>query len=590
MEPLRERSSRRSVARNKSDSNAAPTSVVSGLVILHGQTDDQQDGISLIARDEVFDNTERPIVLNPSLYQFLRNCTAQDDFVRAIPPALTVVADAHPVLEGGLEKSTPLKRQMAYQIQQFLKNIEDMGLSNADFLKELHDFWGHRKGQFCEALAEVLLEAIGNYGDYDELDKALINLVDVLLRDSRSIFLQSRLWSKRLPLEYYKHGKLYEGCAAADLFLNSLANQTSRQGWTNRDNAEVGILRALTVEYRLPEPGLTPAQRWQKRAEYIDTWTPLQPDDPSTLERYVVGLCVRMRGKLVKDFGQFTAAYQDLKTYCELHADRGSREEGWAIGDFGQLVLELEETDEGPAIAADLAEHGTNFGEKVLMTDGMRPCDLVGYILERAIESRMFERGYLTPEARLNAREGDTMWLELIHAMTLVHQGKHAPERLVAAEEELLCLSEQFRRIEAVESWYDEQIRHFAVKCSLAQVSHMQYKWIDAQERWEDAIRYGEEMVSDWKGKHYYIEVARYSLADAQCSAGVDPRLVIPGLAHTIKSVNDKRVQWMLGMGSFWLDFIHDRMVPRIQALERWEQTTDMESKIAVLPVTVKEL
>lgn len=63
---------------------------------------------SLIARDEVFDHTvgtKGSIVLHPSLYQFLRDSTARDDIVQAICPALTLVAHAHPVLEGGLEKS-----------------------------------------------------------------------------------------------------------------------------------------------------------------------------------------------------------------------------------------------------------------------------------------------------------------------------------------------------------------------------------------------------------------------------------------------------------------------------------------------------
>lgn len=481
---------------------------------------------------------------------------------------------------------------MTYQVQQLLQNIEELGTEHSDLLKAFSNFWGLRTGEFCEATAEILLEAIGNYGDGDETDKKLIKLIETLLRDSHSVFLRSRLWAKRLPLEYYKPGKLYEGCAAADQFLESLDKLGDRQGWTSRDNAEVGILRALTVEYRLPEANLTPAQRWNKRAEYIDEWKPLDPENPSTLERHVLGLGVRMRGKLAKDFGQFKEAYYDLKKYCELYADRGSREEGWAIGDFGQLVLELEATDDGPEIAADLAKHGTNFGEKAPMAEGTRPCDLVAYVLSRAVDSRMFERGYLTPEARLAAREGDTMWLELMHAMTLVHQGHShaAPERHAAAERELLDLSERFRRIEAVESWYDDQIRHFAVKCGLAQVAHSRHDWAEAQGRWAEAVRYGREAVREWRGENYYVEVARYSLADAQCSAGADPRLVVPALKSTIECVNGERVEWMLGMGTFWLDFVHGRMVPRIQAVARLDQTGEAEAKIAVLSVVVQEL
>ncbi|CAJ2505932.1 Uu.00g000620.m01.CDS01 [Anthostomella pinea] len=191
-----------------------------------------------------------------------------------------------------------------------------------------------------------------------------------------TMFLRARLCSKRLPLEYYKPGRLYEGCKAADTFLESLEAERDRQGWTNRDNDEVGILRALTVEHHPPEPELSPRERWQKRADFIDAWKPLHPNHPSTLENYIVGLGLRMRGKLAKDFGQFKEAYFGLKEYCELYAERGSREEGWAIGDFGQLVVELEETEDGKEILADLAAHGTNFGEKVPLTECARACDL----------------------------------------------------------------------------------------------------------------------------------------------------------------------------------------------------------------------
>lgn len=548
---------------------------------------------SLIARDEVFDHTasnKGTIILHPSLYQFVRDLEAQDGIVKAIYPALTLVAHAHPVLEAGLEKSIPLKRQMNYQVQQCLRNLEEAGVEHADLVKMFRNFWGLRATEFCERMAETLLEAVGNYADDDQTDQKLIGLVEALLKDSNSVSLRARLWAKRLPLEYYKLGKLYEGCAAADKFLEELDRQTDRQGWTNWDNAEVGILRALTVEYHLPEPGLTPRERWQKRACYIDAWKPLDPENPSTLERYVLGLGVRMRGKLAKDFGQFKDAYFDLKEFIEVYADRGSREEGWAIGDFAQLVLELEITEDGQEIFADLAKNGTNFGEKVPMIEGTRPCDLVAFVLSRAVDSRMFERGYLTPEARLNARESDTMWLEMIHAMTLVHQGQHAPERYAQAEKELLSMSQRFRRIETVESWYDEQIRHFAILCSLAQVSHLRHDWQDAQDRWTEAIRYGEEMIKDWKGEHYYIEVAKYSLADAQCSCGMDPTGIIPALEGTIKTLNGKRVKWMLGMGTFWLDFVHGQMTPRIAAWERLKQTDAPEARIAVMSVAVKEL
>ncbi|KAK8041953.1 hypothetical protein PG993_006476 [Apiospora rasikravindrae] len=558
---------------------------------------------SLIARDEVFDRSagsKDSIVLHPSLYQFLRDVTSQDDVAKALSPALTMIAHAHPILEAGLEKSIPLRRQMTYQVHQCLRNIQELGTDNKYLLKALQNFWGLRYNAFCEAMSEVLLEAVGNYGDNDEMDKRLISLVESMLRDSNSVYLHSRLWSKRLPLEYYKPGNLYDGCAAADQFLESLDTRSDRQGWTNRDNAEVGILRALTVEYRPQEPGLTPRQTWEKRAAYIDAWNPLDAALPSSLERYVVGLGVRMRGKLAKDFGQFKEAYFGLKEYCEHYAERGSREEGWAIGDFGLLVVELEKAahalghdDNKPdEILTDLASRGISFGgEKVALAEGARACDISAYVLSRAIDSRMFERGYLTPEARRNAKDSDTVWLEIIHAMTLVRQGEHAPERFEAAEKELIMLSDRFKAIEAAgSSWYDEQIRHFAVKCSLAQISHLQGDWPEAQLRWTDAIDFGVERVKDWKGHHYYIEVARYSLADAQCNAGLDSRVVLAPLADTIKILKGKRVTWLLGLGTFWLDLMQEHLESRIEAASKLSHWDSVEDKLTSLSVVIRDL
>ncbi|KAK6843656.1 hypothetical protein PG987_004516 [Apiospora arundinis] len=204
----------------------------------------------------------------------------------------------------------------------------------------------------------------------------------------------------------------------------------------------------------------------------------------------------------------------------------------------------------------------------------------------------MYERGYLTPEARRNAKDSDTVWLEIIHAMTLVHQGEHAPQRFEAAEEELTMLSDRFKGIEeAGSSWYDEQIRHFAIKCSLAQVSHLQGDWPEAQLRWTEAIDFGVERVKDWKGHHYYIEVARYSLADAQCNSGIDARVVLAPLADTIKILKGKRVTWLLGLGTFWLDLMEEHMRSRIEAVSKLGHGNDLvEDRITAMSVVIRDL
>jgi hypothetical protein len=46
----------------------------------------------------------------------------------------------------------------------------------------------------------------------------------------------------------------------------------------------------------------------------------------------------------------------------------------------------------------------------------------------------------------------------------------------------------------------------------------------------------------------------------------------------------------MLGMGTFWLDFVHERMTPRIDAVARLSRTDETEARMAVLSVNLKEV
>jgi hypothetical protein len=61
-------------------------------------------------------------------------------------------------------------------------------------------------------------------------------------------------------------------------------------------------------------------------------------------------------------------------------------------------------------------------------------------------------------------------------------------------------------------------------------------------------------------------------------------------LADTIAILEGKRVKWMLGMGTFWLDYVRERMLPRINALARLDQVDESGAKMIVLPVVLKEL
>ena len=412
----------------------------------------------------------------------------------------------------------------------------------------------------------MLFEAIRGYGEgKDEIDRMLVNLLKDLLKTSTSTYLLARLWCTRLPLEFYSRGKFIEGCEAAEEFVQSVELAHKWQNDSERANAQLGFLRHLCVEYRIREKELSNREVWEKRAAYINSWHPCNSENPSQLERYAMGMGCRMRGKLAKDFGLFKEAYYDLKLFIEQYAQHGSREEGWAIGDFAQVILELEDTDEAPEILNDLRTNGTNFGEKLTFASSSALCEVVSFICSRAVEYRMFERNHVTQQDRENVRENDTMFLEINHAASILRTGRIHRESYRDAEEKLQGLRKRFEKIRANGvSWHDDQIREFSVLAYLAQISHLRQDWEEAQSRWQQTVEYGQSEVKEWRPDNFYIEVAKYSLADVQLNAGGEVNAIISELGDTIRRLEKEKETWMLGMGTYWLDYVKRSMGPKL--------------------------
>lgn len=410
--------------------------------------------------------------------------------------------------------------------------------------------------------AEMFMEAARGYGEGSgQLDNTLLRWIKTLIKPSERIGLHSRLWCTRLPLEFYNKGKFTDGCEAAATFLQN-TNFDIRGRVTNNDHAQVGFLHQMSVEYLTRDASLSDREEWEKRAKYIETWGPLDPHNPSELERYAQGMGVRMRGRLGKDFGLFNEAYFSLKHFIEQYAKRGSREEGWAIGDLGQVVLELEGADEDCDALGDLMTNGITCGHDQLIPElDARPCEVVTQIYSQAIESRMIARGSSSQYDRDNVRESDTMFLEINRAVSILREGIFRPERYAEAEQKLIRLKDRFENMLTMGAlWHDDQTRHFSVLAYLAQISHLQMDWEVAQSRWIETIDYGQLSVTEWNGDHYYIDVAKYSLANAQLQAGGEPDAIIAKLDEIIHRLNAEVVTWNLGLGTFWLEYIRKSM------------------------------
>ncbi|KAM5439316.1 hypothetical protein MferCBS31731_004738 [Microsporum ferrugineum] len=520
---------------------------------------------SLIASDEVFEGGESlsskdSIILHPLTYLYIRGVLTPDEMIQNAIHALSLVVHAYPVVQAGLDGSPP--RMVFPQVYQCSLNSEYLAEENLNFIEAVQRVKCRRESErsFAEITAEMFLEAARGYGEGSgHLDGTLLKWIKILILPSERAGLQARLWCTRLPLEFYSQGKFTDGCEAAAKFLHD-ADFSPSGKITNNDNAQAGFLRHLSVEYLIREEHLSVREIWEKRAKYIETWKPLDQYNPSELERYAQGMGVRMRGKLAKDFGQFKDAYYSLKLFIEQYAKHGSREEGWAIGDFGQVVLELEGTGENFDTLLDLTTNGIKCGDdQFTPRPNARPCEIISRVYTQAIESRMLSRGNSSQQDRENICESDTMFLEINRAVSILREGIIHPERYKDAEQELLGLKVRFENMQAMGTlWHDDQTRHFSVLAYLAQISHLQQDWEKAQSRWVETIDYGQLSVKEWKGDHYYIEVAKYSLADVQLRAGGDQNAIIPKLDGTTRRLDAEKVTWNLGLGTFWLDHVRE--------------------------------
>ncbi|EEQ27260.1 LipA and NB-ARC domain-containing protein [Microsporum canis CBS 113480] len=520
---------------------------------------------SLIASDEIFEGGESlsskdSIILHPLTYLYIREVLTPDEMIQNAIHALSLVVHAYPVVQAGLDGSPP--RMVFPQVYQCSLNSEYLAEENLNFIEAVQRVKYRRESErsFAEITAEMFLEAARGYGEGSgHLDGTLLKWIKILILPSERAGLQARLWCTRLPLEFYSQGKFTDGCEAAAKFLHD-ADFSPSGKITNNDNAQAGFLRHLSVEYLVREEHLSVREIWEKRAKYIETWKPLDQYNPSELERYAQGMGVRMRGKLAKDFGQFKDAYYSLKLFIEQYAKHGSREEGWAIGDFGQVVLELEGTGENFDTLLDLTTNGIKCGDdQFTPRPSARPCEIISRVYTQAIESRMLSRGNSSQQDRENICESDTMFLEINRAVSILREGIIHPERYKDAEQELLGLKVRFENMQAMGTlWHDDQTRHFSVLAYLAQISHLQQDWEEAQSRWVETIDYGQLFVKEWKGDHYYIEVAKYSLADVQLRAGGDQNAIIPKLDGTTRRLDAEKVTWNLGLGTFWLDHVRE--------------------------------
>jgi hypothetical protein len=324
-------------------------------------------------------------------------------------------------------------------------------------------------------------------------------------------------------------------------------------------------------------PGLDVVDQWLQRAAVIGTWKPVDHENPSALEKHVLSLRLRTTGKQWKDYGHFKESYYSLKEYCEKHAIRSSQEEAWAFGDLAHVVVELEESPSRDEIAADLTTNGITFGSTTQHLAPQEPlCAFMFAQLSAAIAHRHAEAGLdataAAAESRREAAPGDTVWMEIMRAKTLLHAARHDPSQFAGAEALLDALAARYAGMRGAGSWTDDCVRRWMVMTCRAQAAHLQGRWAEARERWAACLGFAGQRIPQWTDEHLYPRVARYSLVDAEMSAGVEVRVAeVERVAE--EAMTATKAYEIIGLATFWLGFVHKRVTARLREIKEAEKS-----------------
>ncbi|KAL9119009.1 MAG: hypothetical protein Q9187_004436 [Circinaria calcarea] len=244
-------------------------------------------------------------------------------------------------------------------------------------------------------------------------------------------------------------------------------------------------------------------------------WKPIDPTDPSTMERLVLRSRNINLGKMLRYEGRF----QDALSYLEdlLHES--------------ELDGLYEGTGWGRTLLSNVAD---------LLIELDRPGDAEALLMPEL--TRMASRGCH------NVSSGRRLQLALIEGF--MKRGMYD-----RAEENLLKLQRVYEAIADPDTLPKKGI--FRVWTSLARISHSRSDWNKAISGWQQALEALD--VPEWQ-KGFNAGLVRYSLAYALFMIGsVQESSEVLKVAR-MNLESEGRKFWIVGFNSYWHDFIIERI------------------------------
>jgi tetratricopeptide (TPR) repeat protein len=300
---------------------------------------------------------------------------------------------------------------------------------------------------------------------------------------------------------------------ALERFLQSaMLNENGRYGLSPMWNARRGGL-LLSYARNLTFDGET-----SKATVELQSWNPLNPEKPSTMERMSIFRRDTALARILREQGIFDEALHCLQRILKQNQDDEHlyENEGWRRG-----------------ILASVADLHCELGQSMEADAVLRS-----------------ELEYLTGREELNISNGRLLQLSLAESYILREMWARAEELLqnlegiftVKVDPDLISRTGLFR------VWY-----------AFARISHTQEQWREAYRYWHKALMVGQSC----KWKDYPLNIVWLSLAHVCRELGNwDESYELEQKARESLARSEMKY-WIVGIGTYWLKYVNQRMAAR---------------------------
>ena len=307
------------------------------------------------------------------------------------------------------------------------------------------------------------------------------------------------------------------------------------EGLDQPTNAQLGLLEITLAELLTTE--VTLDTDLQPSLNLLRQWKPLHPTSPSQKERTTLGVLSQTLGQVYEDKGDWFASAEELKRYLKDYVVTGSQNEGWAVGDYAQVLMEMGRMDDAESA-------------------------LYALISKRSTTN-------MADDEKNRDRRSDIMFIDIQWAECTYLRGRYPEAENLCTQ--LLAKFDSF----GGDLWHFEKTRYFSILCALARIAQATKDYGKAFGFWEQALRYATDNMDTgfrrgkWCRNAFLVSVVIYSQADCLYGLG-DLRRARTLREEVERTLNaQRRACRMLGLGTYWLEEVRGWMDARPAGAER---------------------